>query len=673
MREMKIENTGPKKEEPREVQLPLTEEEFNYSHARTGAYSSAEPSVGDGSSLAGDGADSLPEDDTSAGEIPDTGQDGNAGLDGDDLPGELNSQEPGRQEGSEPGDVQSGASDETYAEEYGGDDRESDDPQDDADYEARRAQRMERLRKRKRRRKIRRLTTGILIVAAAVIAGAAIYYGDRLKFGSTSGEPQSTVADKDQNQAGTGIGAADGSGTDNGTGTDDGAAGGTGTDSGSGTDNGGGTENGEAGGAGTENGADGAAGTDNGADGSGQGDGSVPAEQESILAEARFHAAQYDYDKAIELLKGDPGYAGSQEMQQAVAEFEETKASCVSWPLEEVTHVFYHSLIVDTSKAFDGDYKEGDYNQVMTTVDEFNKITQMMYDRGYVMVSIYDMASVNEDGTMSPGEILLPPGKIPFVLSQDDLSYYHYMEGDGYPVRLIVDENGKVRNEYLEDDGSVSVGDYDVVPLIDRFVEEHPDFSYRGAKGIVALTGYNGILGYRTDISYKTRPDDLDANKVAWLDAHPDFKLKRERKGAKKVAKAMRDNGWLFASHTWGHKNIADVTMERLMDDTQRFKENVDPLIGGTDIIIFAFGTDLTQQEDYSGEKFEFLKGQGYNYFCNVDSQKYFVQIRDRYFRMGRRNLDGYRMYYNPELLEDLFDVQEVFDPARPVPVPPMG
>lgn len=35
---------------------------------------------------------------------------------------------------------------------------------------------------------------------------------------------------------------------------------------------------------------------------------------------------------------------------------------------------FYHTLIKDTSKAFDGDYKEADYNQVMTTIDEFNKI-----------------------------------------------------------------------------------------------------------------------------------------------------------------------------------------------------------------------------------------------------------------------------------------------------------
>ena len=364
------------------------------------------------------------------------------------------------------------------------------------------------------------------------------------------------------------------------------------------------------------------------------------------LKAAELKATQYDYDGAIELLKADTSYSSDSDMQSAVKKYEEAKASCKSWPLEEVTHVFYHILIKDPSKAFDGDYKEADYNQVMTTIDEFNKITQTMYDKGYVMVSIKDMATVNEDGTMSPGEILLPEGKIPFVLSQDDVCYYHYMDGDGYASKLVVDENGKIRNEYIEDDGSVSVGDYDMVPLIDRFVEEHPDFSYRGAKGIVALTGYNGILGYRTDQSYETRPDDLDANKVEWLDAHPDFSLAKEREGAKKVADAMKAEGWLFASHTWGHQNVGQIGLETLQTDTRKFKDNVDPLIGGTDIIIFAFGTDLCGPEDYHGDKFEYLKGAGYNYFCNVDSSKYYVQIRERYFRQGRRNLDGYRMYY---------------------------
>ena len=400
---------------------------------------------------------------------------------------------------------------------------------------------------------------------------------------------------------------------------------------------------------------------------------SLSKEDKALYRQAKYAANQYDYDKAIALLQGSDTYQTSEKFQHAVKVYQKKKDSCVSWPLDQVTHVFYHTLIKDTSKAFDGDYKTGDYDQVMTTIDEFNQITQSMYDKGYVMVSIYDMATADENGNMNMGEILLPPGKVPFVLSQDDVCYYHYMDGDGFATKLIVDDEGKVRNEYVEDDGSISVGDYDMVPLIDRFVEEHPDFSYRGAKGIVALTGYNGILGYRTDSSYETRPDDLDADKVKWLDEHPDFDLNTEREGAAKVAQAMKDEGWLFASHTWGHQNVSQVSLERLQADTQKFKENVDPLIGGTDIIIFAFGADLTSVEDYSGEKFEYLKGQGYNYYCNVDSSQYFVQIRSNYFRQGRRNLDGYRMYYNPELLSDLFDAQAVFDSSRPVPVPTMG
>lgn len=210
------------------------------------------------------------------------------------------------------------------------------------------------------------------------------------------------------------------------------------------------------------------------------------------LAEAELLASQYNYDKAIDLLKKAPSYDSDKKMQAAAKKYEDIKATCTAWPLEKVTHVFYHILIKDPSKAFDGDYKEADYNQVMTTIDEFNKITQTMYDKGYVMVSIKDMAKADDNGNITEGEILLPPGKTPFVLSQDDVCYYHYMDGDGYATKLIVDDKGKIRNEYVEDDGSVSVGDYDMVPLIDRFVEKHPDFSYRGAKGILHLPDTTG-------------------------------------------------------------------------------------------------------------------------------------------------------------------------------------
>ena len=400
-------------------------------------------------------------------------------------------------------------------------------------------------------------------------------------------------------------------------------------------------------------------------------------QEPSILEQADRLAAMYDYDQAIALLQDHKDYSSNSEMQQKVSQYQADKDSCVSWPLEQVTHVFYHTLIVEPAKSFDGDSKADGYNQVMTTIDEFNKITQTMYERGFVMVSLKDMATVvtdeNGNHVMQRGEILLPPGKQPFVLSQDDVSYYHYMEGDGYARKLIVDENGDIKNEYVQDDGTVSVGDYDMVPLIDRFVEQHPDFSYRGAKGIVALTGYNGVLGYFTDNVYKTR-EDLDENQIKYLNENPDFDYDEEVAQAKKVAKAMHEDGWEFASHTWGHMNVGERSLEDLQVDTQKWLDYVKPIVEPVDTIIFAFGTDICGPEDYTGyDKFEYLKSQGFDYYCNVDSSQYWVQIRDTYLRMGRRNLDGYRMYYHPELLEDLFNAAEVFDAARPVPVAPMS
>ena len=400
------------------------------------------------------------------------------------------------------------------------------------------------------------------------------------------------------------------------------------------------------------------------------------------LAEAELLASQYNYDKAIDLLKKAPSYDSDKKMQAAVKKYEDIKATCTAWPLEKVTHVFYHILIKDPSKAFDGDYKEADYNQVMTTIDEFNKITQIMYDKGYVMVSLHDMCNVDENGNVTRGTILLPEGKKAFVLSQDDVSYYHYQDGYGLADKLLIDENGDVKNQYTDAGGNVLIGDYDMVPWIDTFVKEHPDFSYHGHKGIIALTGYNGILGYRTDIAYKTR-ENLDSFQQAWFEQHPDFDeaaYNKECEDAKAVADAMKATGWEFASHTWGHINVGQKSLEGIQTDTEKWLNYVSPLVGGTDVIIFAFGADLGDWTGYTtdNEKFNYLKSQGFDIYCNVDSTQYWVQFGNdvtnggQYMRQGRRNLDGYRMYYNPEMVEDLFDAKAVFDPARPTPVPPM-
>lgn len=385
-----------------------------------------------------------------------------------------------------------------------------------------------------------------------------------------------------------------------------------------------------------------------------------------LLADRK--AAQYDYDGAIELLKSLPEYGTDQELQSKVAGYEATKASCVEVAPESVCHVFVHSLIVDTARAFDGDAGQDGYNKNMVTLEEFKKIIQSMYDNGYVLVSLHDMGQIDENGHMQRKSIYLPEGKKPVIFSQDDVSYYHSYENDGFPDKLLIDENGKVKNQYTDAQGNVSIGDYDMVPVLDTFVEEHPDFSYHGMKGIVVLTGYNGVLGYHTDADYRDKLS-LQEDQSKWLEAHPEFDFDADVAEATKVADAMKANGWEFASHTWGHISVSDVSLEKLQTDTQKWLDNVSNIVGDTDMIIFAFGADIGDWTGYSSDnaKFNYLKSVGFDYFCNVDgSTLSWVQFGDTYLRTGRMNIDGYRMSSNPDILAPLFDVSQVYDYSRP-------
>ena len=377
-----------------------------------------------------------------------------------------------------------------------------------------------------------------------------------------------------------------------------------------------------------------------------------------ILREADFIAAGYDYDAAIGKVRSCEGYDKKQEMLDAIARYETAKAALVRHEdITDITHVFFHTLIVDTAKSFDGEYTQTGYNQYMTTVSEFKKIIEEMYNRGYVLVDVHDIAQQKDNGDGAvrfvPGDIMLPEGKIPFVMSQDDVSYYSYMKGDGFADRIVIGDDGLPTCEYTQDDGTVVRGDYDLVPILERFIREHPDFSYRGARAALALTGYDGVLGYRTCPT----ADDYNEADVA---------------EATKVAQRMRECGWTFASHSWGHLRYGQASAEKVAADAKKWDEQVRPIVGDTDVIIYAHGDDIAGIGKYSGTKFETLKGYGFKYFCNVDSAKSWVQIGKDYVRQGRRNLDGYRMWYNPKMLSDLFNVDDVWDNTRPTPVPPI-
>ncbi|WP_372698380.1 polysaccharide deacetylase [Arthrobacter sp. JSM 101049] len=377
------------------------------------------------------------------------------------------------------------------------------------------------------------------------------------------------------------------------------------------------------------------------------------AERQGALNAATTAAAQYDYAAALKELKPYDG----PEVAELAEKITRQQHRAVEWKdNSQISHLFFHSLIVDPKRAFDPGPSAQGYADYMVTVKEFKAILASLYRKGYVLVNPHDIARKNKQGEMEYRPIKLPKGKKPLVLSEDDVSYYEYMDGDGFATNLTVDDDGKVTNTYRDAKGKTLHGSYDLPTIVDDFVAEHPDFSYRGSKGIIALTGYNGVLGYRTsDLEYGD-------------DQHID--LPAQRKQAKKVAAALKDEGWVFASHTWGHANLTDSSLGRIKRDTRKWDDEVRPLIGDTDLLIFPFGADLAGIGHYSGAKYRLLEKDGFDFFFGIDaSTPAWMQLTDDYLRQARINVDGLSMAAalkgKHHVLGKFFDVKKVIDPAR--------
>ena len=409
------------------------------------------------------------------------------------------------------------------------------------------------------------------------------------------------------------------------------------------------------------------------------------AEVAALIEKADFIAAGYDYEKAISMLESSEHFDAFPELAQKVAEYKAADSKLVTYASPDtITHIFFHSLIVDTDRAFDGDEDQNGYNMYMTTVDEFKAILQEMYERGYVLISPYDMAYEVTDASgthFTYGKIRIPAGKKPFLMSQDDLNYYSYMIGtgdgknetpifvdsknDGFAHKIVVGEDGYPTCEYMDADGNIHYGDYDLVPILETFIQEHPDFSYHGARAILGMTGYEGVFGYRTKPGYNVNEGGT-MSMEAW---------NKEVEAAKEVAQCLRDHGWILASHSYGHPAYGNISADRVAKDSDKWENTVQPIIGDTDVILYPHGSDIHTWRNYTfdNEKFAELYADGYRYFFNVDGNQYWNQLGKNYFRGGRRNLDGFRMYHNPDKLSDLFDVADVWDDARPTPVPSNG
>ena len=277
-----------------------------------------------------------------------------------------------------------------------------------------------------------------------------------------------------------------------------------------------------------------------------------------------------------------------------------------------VEHLFFHPVVAYPELAFDGDAQSDGIDDYMVTADEYRKILQSVYDRGYVLVDIADVWSevTGEDGqpTMVRNTLYLPEGTKPLILSFDDTNYYEYMLSNGFTHKLILGEDGKIASWGLDPQGQEVISrDLDAIPILDKFVEEHPDFSPFGAKGCLSLTGYEGILGYRTQTDTKSWTQAQEANR------------QKEIEAVKPIIAELKRTGWTFGSHTLGHIRLGTKSLESIQADTQRWFDEVGSLVGPTTILFYPHG-ERPDGNDWqnTGPVFQYLQSQGFRVFCSV-------------------------------------------------------
>ena len=390
-------------------------------------------------------------------------------------------------------------------------------------------------------------------------------------------------------------------------------------------------------------------------------------EAQEILDEAALLAAGYDFEAAIAKLETYSGNISDHtEITMRLSQYKQTLNSLISHnDPASIPNLSFQLLIADPSRAFTNQKLGGKYNQNFVTVDEFQKILEQLYANDYVLVEFEHCIAETVTGdtvTYSAKPVLLPDGKKPIMITETMVNYYNYMidgnddgvpdkDGAGFASKLVVDDlTGNIQAEMVNASGETVRGDYDLVPILEKFIEAHPDFSYRGARAILAVTGEEGIFGYRINSSVKnTKGEDYYNNEV---------------EGAKKIVAALRDKGYEIACYTYANMNYGDKSASDIQADIANWKMEIMPVVGTLDTLVYAKNSDISSTGTYTGGKYNVLAEAGFRYFISNGTSPS-GEVTPSYVRQKRIMVTGQHMAHTATMYTHYFDAKTVLNGTR--------
>ena len=316
-----------------------------------------------------------------------------------------------------------------------------------------------------------------------------------------------------------------------------------------------------------------------------------------------------------------------------------TEAYCEEIPYNivvyngEVKHFFTHELIYSTQKAFShSNNLRYCFDRDHFTVYEFRNFLEQMRLNDYVLVD-FDMMYDIKDGNVIKKTLFIPAGKKPFTLSLDDMSYDTNNRGI---INKIIVENDTIK-DYTQGEDIPITEDRESITILENYLKKYPEFSVNNSKMCICVNGYNGVLGYRIQKNNPDRDKEIEELKV--------------------VVNKLKSLGYTFASHSYSHAFINSVSSEFVSFDLKRWHEEIESVIGGSDIFCFPGG--IHNVNSYNDriirQNFKILLCVG------VDYNKPY-EISDNYVYIYRTPLDGNSLRTYPNMYREIFEPDSIYD-----------
>ncbi|MBO7451624.1 MAG: hypothetical protein J6U54_14770 [Clostridiales bacterium] len=315
-------------------------------------------------------------------------------------------------------------------------------------------------------------------------------------------------------------------------------------------------------------------------------------------------------------------------------------------------------LIADTELAFGEDYSPSNDELYLTTT-EFSNMLNELYAKNYVLVDAEALVDLSNEEYLVETNLRVPEGKKPLIIVIENLDYSMRNYGNGTCEKLVINEQGQVCGEYVNSAGQeVVTRSSEAIGILDMFIEEHPDFSFNGVKGVISICGYESCFGYVIS------EDEVDDHNLA-LNAigRPSEDITSQDIEANKntvssIVKILKDTGWKFASSTYGNINAADSSMEEIVSDFDKWNEQIGSVLGTTHMIVYPNGNFINGTDPRA----EHLKSLGFRIFFGIGPNPYYT-YGINYLYYDRTLVNGSTMR-NADLSR-LFDVSAVYDDSR--------